>query len=103
MRSIAAVMGLRRVIESVPYVGERLLIRGPITALDYGHPDCLLRLPAPGPRWRAHLTRGGLACITIGLDSVPLGASQDAIDTYIRRSATAGRALVGATGVRTRW
>ncbi|MFJ1915017.1 hypothetical protein ACIOGX_24165 [Streptomyces sp. NPDC088147] len=95
-------MGLRRVVESVPYVGERLLIRGPIIALDYGHPDCLLRLPDPGHRWRAHLTRGGMTYITLGLDAMPLGASRDAIDTYMRRSAVAGRALVGATGVRTR-
>ncbi|MFE4910430.1 hypothetical protein ACFRCX_02535 [Streptomyces sp. NPDC056652] len=102
LRSVAAAMGLRRAVGTVPYVGERLLIRGPITALDYGHHDCLLRLPDPGPRWRAHLTGGGLACITLGLDSMPLGASRDAIGMYIRRSASAGRALVGATGVRTR-
>ncbi|MFJ3497367.1 hypothetical protein ACIPPJ_27755 [Streptomyces sp. NPDC086091] len=95
-------MGLRPAAERVPDVGPRLVLRGPRVVLDYGHPRYVLCLPTPGGRWRTHVATGGTVCLTVGLDPVPSGARPDAVEAYLRRVVTDGRAYVGATALRTR-
>ncbi|MEU7045415.1 hypothetical protein AB0A77_30765 [Streptomyces varsoviensis] len=106
LRALAAGMRLLPAAERVPDVGDRLMVRGPVVALDYGHDEYLLRLPAPGREWRDHVGRGGVVCVTVVLD--PLGpatgweAGREAVDAHLRRSAAAGRVLMGATRARHR-
>ncbi|MFB7452856.1 hypothetical protein [Streptomyces sp. NPDC056194] len=95
-------MRLRPASERVPIIGARLTVRGPFVALDYGHPTYVLRLPATGDEWRAHVLRGGPVCLTVGLDPVPPGAGPDAIITYLDRVAASNRAYMGATTIRAR-
>lgn len=95
-------MRLRPAAERVPAVGDRLVMRGPYVALDYGHPKFFMRIPSPGADWRAHLTYGGQACVTIGLDPIPPGAGPDAIGAYLDRVAATNRAYMGATALRNR-
>ncbi|MFB6846191.1 hypothetical protein ACFCXS_15200 [Streptomyces sp. NPDC056373] len=95
-------MRLRPAAERVPYVGARLIMRGPYVALDYGHPKFVMRLPAPGQEWRAHVNTGGQVCLTIVLDSIPPGAGPDAIDAHLERVVAIGRAYMGATDLRHR-
>ncbi|WP_406334381.1 hypothetical protein OG814_11910 [Streptomyces zaomyceticus] len=95
-------MRLRPAAERVPIVGARLLVRGPLVALDYGHPQYVMRLPGTGEEWRAHVVKGGPVCLTVGLDSVPPGAGPDAIAAYLDRVAATGHAYMGATTVRPR-
>lgn len=100
LSSMADALCLSPVAERVLAIGNRLILRGRVTALDYGHPDYLLRVPSPGERWREHVARGGNALVVIGLDPIPPAAAQDAIDAYLRHVATTDRARLGATGVR---
>ncbi|AFU62166.1 hypothetical protein SV1_26 [Streptomyces phage SV1] len=95
-------MNLRPAAERVPIVGARLRVRGPLAALDYGHPEYLMRLPAIGDEWRTHVVRGGPVCLTVGLDPIPPGAGPDAIAAYLDRVASTGRAYMGATTLRAR-
>jgi len=88
--------------ERVPFIGDRLILRGRITALDYGHPEYVLRVPAPGDRWREHVARGGNVCVVIGLDPIPPGAAQDGVDAYLRQGIARGLVMMGATRVRGR-
>ncbi|MEK9521473.1 hypothetical protein MIU24_19065 [Streptomyces venezuelae] len=95
-------MGLRPAADRVPIIGARVILRGPLAALDYGHPEVLLRLPSTGTEWRAHVDRGDPVCVTIGLDPIPPGAGPDAIRTYLDRITVTGRAYMGGTTVRAR-
>lgn len=95
-------MGLRPAVELMPHVGDRLTMRGPVVALDYGHPEFVMRLPTPGAEWRAHCEAGGQVCVTIGLDPIPPGAGPDAVEAYVTRIAATGRAYMGATALRRR-
>ncbi|MFJ1731456.1 hypothetical protein [Streptomyces sp. NPDC088254] len=93
-------MLLRPAAERVPMVGARLVMRGPYVALDYGHPEFFMRLPAPGAEWRKHVAAGGQVCLTIGLDPIPPGAGPDAVEAYLARVTATGRAYMGATAIR---
>ncbi|MBI0295696.1 hypothetical protein JBE04_14785 [Streptomyces sp. PRKS01-29] len=95
-------MRLRPAAERVPIVGPRLLLRERFVALDYGHPNYVMRLPTPGTEWRRHVAAGGLACVTIGLDPVPPGAGPDAVEAYLERVVATNRAYMGATTLRAR-
>lgn len=95
-------MNLRPAAERVPIVGARLILRGPFVALDYGHPNFFMRLPAPGEEWRKHVAAGGLVCLTLGLDPVPPGAGPDAVEAYLERVIATNRAYMGATTIRNR-
>ncbi|MFE5395751.1 hypothetical protein ACFQ9U_14430 [Streptomyces sp. NPDC056568] len=95
-------MGLRPAAERVPIVGARLTLRGPLVALDYGHPAFSMRLPTPEPGWRRHVAAGGPVCLTIGLDPIPPGAGPDAVADYVERTVGANRAYMGATTRRAR-
>ncbi|MFD4371482.1 hypothetical protein ACFWPY_07805 [Streptomyces sp. NPDC058527] len=95
-------MALRPAAERVPILGARVVLRGPLVALDYGHPEYLLRLPNTGAEWRAHVGRGGPVCVTVGLDPIPPGAGPDAISSYLDRVTATGRAYMGATTARAR-
>ncbi|GAA5056513.1 hypothetical protein [Streptomyces similanensis] len=95
-------MRLRPAADRVPDVGARLLLRGAYVALDYGHPQFHMRIPAPGGEWLSYLTRGGQVCVTIGLDPIPPGAGPDAVGAYLDRIAATGRAYMGATTLRGR-
>ncbi|WP_199825515.1 hypothetical protein VM636_13870 [Streptomyces sp. SCSIO 75703] len=94
--------GLRPAAERGPIVGTRLLLRGPYVALDYGHPAYVMRIPAPGEEWRRHVTVSGRVCVTVGLDPIPPGAGPDALEAYLARVVTQGRASMGATTIRSR-
>lgn len=95
-------MNLRPAAERVPIVGARLILRGPFVALDYGHPNFFMRLPAPSEEWRKHVAAGGLVCLTLGLDPVPPGAGPDAVEAYLERVIATNRAYMGATTIRNR-
>ncbi|MEU0033157.1 hypothetical protein [Streptomyces sp. NPDC006333] len=95
-------MGLRPAVERVPIAGARLIMRGPFVALDYGHPEFVMRLPATGSAWRRHVAAGGPVCLTVGLDPIPPGAGPDAVEAYLARVAATNRAYMGATTVRNR-
>ncbi|MEV7996539.1 hypothetical protein AB0O67_33030 [Streptomyces sp. NPDC086077] len=95
-------MRLRPAAERVPIVGPRLLLRGPLVALDYGHPRFLMRLPGVGANWRRHVTAGGHACVTVGLDPIPPGAGPDAVEQYLERVVATNRAYMGATTLQAR-
>ncbi|MGO4747417.1 hypothetical protein AB4212_02025 [Streptomyces sp. 2MCAF27] len=95
-------MGLRPAAQRVPHIGNRLLLRAAITALDYGHPDYTMRLPSPGADWRSHVAQGGQACIVLGLDPFPPGMGRDATAAYLSRVVARGQAYMGASGVRDR-
>ncbi|MGW8399631.1 hypothetical protein ACWGLP_23575 [Streptomyces lydicus] len=84
----------------VPDIGDRLLIDGRITALDYGHPICVLGMPTPSAHWRELVARGGHAGVTICLDPIPPGAGRDAVEALLARSIANGRALMGAASAR---
>ncbi|MFD7067153.1 hypothetical protein ACFV97_07900 [Streptomyces sp. NPDC059913] len=93
-------MRLRPGFEHVPWVGERLIARGPYVALDYGHPEYFMRLPVPDGYWRQHIEARGQACVTIGLDPMPPGAGPDQVEAYLRRVVATSRAYMGVTAVR---
>ncbi|MFF2922713.1 hypothetical protein ACFVTP_09970 [Streptomyces celluloflavus] len=95
-------MRLRPAAERVPIVGARLILRGPVVVLDYGHPACTMQLPATGDEWRAHVSAGGQVCVAIGLDPIPPGAGPDAVEAYLARVLATGRAYMGATTIRGR-
>ncbi|MFG2226042.1 hypothetical protein [Streptomyces sp. NPDC048644] len=97
---LAEAMTLRPVTEPMPDIGTRVLMRGPMVALDYGHPAYTLRLPSPGPGWQAHVAAGGPVCLTLGLDPLPPGAGPDSIGAYLHRTAATGRAYRGMTALR---
>ncbi|MFG2527148.1 hypothetical protein [Streptomyces sp. NPDC048516] len=97
---MADAMELSPLTELVPDIGDRLLIGGRITALDYGHPMFVLAVPKPSARWRELVARGGHACVTLCLDPIPPGASRDAVEVFLSRSIANGRALVGAASAR---
>ncbi|MGC0205209.1 hypothetical protein [Streptomyces levis] len=94
-------MRLRPAPERVPHVGDRLIMRGPYVALDYGHPNLVMRLPAP-QEWRAHVNTGGPVCLTVALDPIPPGAGPDAVEAHLERVVAIGRAYMGATALRNR-
>ena len=95
-------MGLRPAAEHLPYVGNRVIMRGPYVALDYGHPTVVMRLPAPGQDWRAHVDAGRPVCLMVVLDPIPPGAGPDAIEAHLERVVAIGRAYMGATALRNR-
>ncbi|MEU5745697.1 hypothetical protein ABZ804_09140 [Streptomyces sp. NPDC047726] len=95
-------MALRPAAERVPFVGDRLVMRGAYVALDYGHPQWMLRMPQTGAEWRAHVGAGGQVCLVVVLDPLPPGAGQDAIEAHLDRVAATGDAFMGATGIRNR-
>ncbi|MFJ7337895.1 hypothetical protein ACIQUU_32190 [Streptomyces sp. NPDC101116] len=95
-------MRLRPAAERVPHVGNRLITRGPYVALDYGHPTFVMRLPAPGQEWCAHVNAGRPVCLTIALDPIPPGAGPDAVEAHLERVVAIGRAYMGATALRNR-
>lgn len=97
---MAAAMRLRPAEERVPHVGERLIMRRAVVALDYGHPEYVMRIPHPGDGWRAHAACGLPVCVALGLDPIPPGAGAEIIERYLHRGAADGRVLMGATGVR---
>ncbi|WP_328385096.1 hypothetical protein OHS81_13925 [Streptomyces sp. NBC_00400] len=86
--------------ELVPDIGDRLLIGGRITALDYGHPMFVLEVPKPSAQWRALVARGGHTCVTLCLDPISAGANRDAVEACLSRSIANGRALMGAASAR---
>ncbi|MFE7114432.1 hypothetical protein ACFU99_03290 [Streptomyces sp. NPDC057654] len=100
LRALAAGMRLLPAAERVPDVGDRLMIRGPVVALDYGHGEYLLRLPAPGREWRERVKRGGQVCVTVVLDPLGPATGQGDVDALLRRSAPIGRVLIGSTRAR---
>ncbi|MEV5673527.1 MULTISPECIES: hypothetical protein [Streptomyces] len=99
---MVAAMRLSPAAERVPAIGARLLIGGRLTALDYGHPTCVLRIPSPGAEWREAVARGAQACVTLLLDPLPPGAGPDAIGAIIDRCTASGRVFMGATTARGR-
>jgi hypothetical protein len=102
LMGMADAMLMSPAAERLSHVGDRLIVRGPFVALDYGHPTEFLGLPAPGEDWRAFVAAGGQACITIGLDPVPPGAGPDAVEAYLARVIATGRAYMGTTTIRNR-
>lgn len=100
---MADAMRLRPAAQRVPHVGNLLIMRRDIVALDYGHPEYVMRIPEPGDQWRAHAALGRPVCIALGLDPIPPGAGAEIIDRYIQNGAATGRVHMGATGVRTRF
>lgn len=95
-------MGLRQATERVPSIGNRLIVRGPYVALDYGYPTFVMRVPTPGREWRAHVDAGRPVCLTIVLDPIPPGAGRDAIEAHLEAVVAVGRAYMGATALRNR-
>ncbi|MEV0279931.1 hypothetical protein AB0I22_26560 [Streptomyces sp. NPDC050610] len=106
LRALVAGMGLLPAAERVPGIGDRLMIRGPVVALDYGHDEYLLRLPAPGREWRDRVGRGGQVCVAVVLDplrpATERETEREAVNAHLRRSAAAGRAFMGVTRARHR-
>lgn len=96
-------MRLQPASDRVPHVGDRLIMRGPYVALDYGHPEWTMRLPTPGQEWQTHAAAGGLVCLTISLDPLPPGAGRDAVEAHLERSVATGTAFMGATAIRNRF
>ncbi|MFD7070645.1 hypothetical protein ACFV97_25820 [Streptomyces sp. NPDC059913] len=94
-------MGLRPAADPIPAVGPRILMRRDAAVLDYGHPQCHLRLPTPERLWIDHVAVGGAVCLTVGLDPLPPGAGPDAVAAYAARVAVTGRAYMGAISERT--
>ncbi|WP_344567237.1 hypothetical protein [Streptomyces axinellae] len=97
---IADALGLQPPSEPLPDTGARLTRGRALVTFDYGHPAYSLHLPPTGPEWRAHLADGGPACVLIGLDPVPPGASPDAMDDYLSRIIATGRVRMGVTRLR---
>ncbi|MER0482069.1 hypothetical protein ABR737_27665 [Streptomyces sp. Edi2] len=97
---MADAMELSHLDELVPDIGDRLLIGGRITALDYGHPMFVLEVPKPSAQWRELVARGGHACVTLCLDPIPAGVGRDAVEACLSRSMANGRALMGAASAR---
>ena len=83
-------------------INDMLLMGGPITAIDYGHPAYRMRIPEPRPDWRAYVAAGGPVCVLVGLDPIQPGMATEGIAAYIQRAATTGRARMGITRVRGR-
>lgn len=84
-----------------PYIGARLIPRGPYVALDYGHPKYLMRL-SPDAEWFTLLAAGELVRVVIGLDPIPPGAGPEGIERWLVRVVATGRAHVGTTSIRSR-
>ncbi|MFE4057386.1 hypothetical protein ACFXP3_14000 [Streptomyces sp. NPDC059096] len=100
LMGMVSAMGLRPAAERVPAIGDRLIVRGRVVGLDYGHPSFCMRLPDTGDQWRKHVAAGWPTCLTIGLDPIPSGLDSAAVDLYLDRVIAGGRAYMGATAVR---
>lgn len=73
----------------------RLYLCGGVVAVDYGHPDCLLRVPRPGPWWLSRAAALGAVRVTVGLDPLRAGAGRDEVGAYLERVSRSGRGFVG--------
>ncbi|MFI1017365.1 hypothetical protein [Streptomyces sp. NPDC020965] len=62
----------------------RLVVNHRFTALDYGHPDVMMRVPAPGPHWQGVVGRTRRVELIVGFGALFAGMNQSAIDTYLR-------------------
>ncbi|MEV5983525.1 hypothetical protein AB0L85_00660 [Streptomyces sp. NPDC052051] len=102
LMGIVDALGLSPMSETLPNVGGRLVVRTGITAVHYGHPRYVLRLPRASQRRTTHVALGGPAVIAVGLAPAPPGAGQDGIDKYLWSSGSNGRVYTGATGLRRR-
>ncbi|MFI1018034.1 hypothetical protein [Streptomyces sp. NPDC020965] len=71
----------------------RLIVNHRFTALDYGHPDVMMRVPDPGPHWQSLVTRTRRTDLTIGFAPLLPGMNQNAIHTYLARATTVGGAI----------
>ncbi|MEU2759406.1 hypothetical protein [Streptomyces sp. NPDC007094] len=100
LMGMVAAMGMRPVVEQVPECGPRLIMNGPITSFDYGHPEWTLRLPHPGAIWRAHVSAGRPVCVMIGLDPLQTGTSAQCVSAYLERACSKGRVYMGAATLR---
>ncbi|MFG3495292.1 hypothetical protein [Streptomyces sp. NPDC047928] len=102
LRGMALGLWLAPVVaRRVPVGRGRLLRRGDVIALDYGHDSCLLHVPTPGPVWLSRAAALGAVRVTVGLDPLRLGADREEVGTYMGHLMDTGRAFTGicvATG-----
>ncbi|WP_137991287.1 hypothetical protein [Streptomyces vilmorinianum] len=102
-RHIGPVLCMRHGATTVgPLHGERVLhVPGrTIILLNYGHEDCLLRVPDGNPAWAATAATLGQVHIAVALDPGSVGPGDDAA-SFARRSAAVGRLWTGIASVRT--
>ncbi|MEE1802951.1 MULTISPECIES: DUF6415 family natural product biosynthesis protein [unclassified Streptomyces] len=100
LRAMASSLGLRPVADRVPSIGSRIRIRSGIVALDYGHDHYLLRVSNISQEWKEHLGRGGQALLAVGLDPLPVGQGQAAVELYLQEATARQRILMGAAAAR---
>ncbi|GGT53313.1 hypothetical protein GCM10014713_53910 [Streptomyces purpureus] len=95
---LARGLGLSSGREPATQVGGLVSVSDAAVALDYGHPEYLMTVPWPGPRWRelSRVTRR--VHIALGLDPLPAGSGMDEISAYLARTSATGRLWRG-TGV----
>ncbi|MFD8544974.1 hypothetical protein [Streptomyces sp. NPDC059649] len=96
MRHLAASLGgLAEPQDSVPDLGERLLIVDATTVLlRFRGSRFGARLPVR-PGWTRHVRDHGQAVVVIGLDPLPRSADLPRVDAYLDAGLASGRLLFG--------
>ncbi|MEU6987365.1 hypothetical protein ABZ946_28735 [Streptomyces sp. NPDC046324] len=119
MLGLAAGLRLAPSLEESRYIGPVLYVRqgasavGPLhrerlvyvpgrtlVLLNYGHADCLLRVPSPTSAWVAAVAAIRHVHIAVGLDPLPEDAAVRGAVAYTSRSAAVGRLWAGIGSVR---
>ncbi|MCH0539092.1 hypothetical protein I3F58_05880 [Streptomyces sp. MUM 203J] len=97
LRGMALGLGLAGiVVRPVPVAAHgRVLMRGKMADLDYGHDSCLLQVPTSDPLWLARASTLGAVRVTVGLDPLTPGADREAVGAYLRRAREKGHAFSG--------
>ncbi|MER7960023.1 hypothetical protein [Streptomyces sp. NPDC096030] len=102
-RYVGPLLYMRRGATTVGGFDQERILHVPgrsVVVLNYGHEDCVLRVPDGGPDWSAMAARLTHVQIAVGLDPHSAAAGDDAV-SYLRRSRDLGRLWVGIAGVRT--
>ncbi len=97
MRGLAHALCLGPGGRPPPAIGARLMTQFGRVALDYGHDQYVMTIPAPSQDWLTLVERGAPCRICLAFAPLALTADQAETDVHLRESLARGAVVWGTT------